>query len=371
MLTYLASTNWFLSIGITAFSACNHRRVSLSGRNSFSPFPLFETEQNVIDTTLSDVDISSDTDQVENQRKEELSSKPQWMKCINAVVPQNARALNEAVSIVANVTREQANALIEIGAVWAKMDLLSEDDVMNQYYDEGSSSASAKYADFPAGWGSGEDNEEEMSLDDYMEMQANLRYRRILTASTIEPGTDIRIYPHPRRFPSCYEFTDRSRLLYEDTTFIVVDKPPLLPTQPEPSNYEECCPGCVNTLMGPFRTIGGEEVARPLLCHRVDSCVGGCVVMSKDGNGQKVFSDLQVCLDFFLILIFFVAPRESVLLLLIRKRRKKKRIFSFIHVSISNNIFDTAMGTFINPSSKINAKIYNRGSVKLRSFILQ
>lgn len=74
----------------------------------------------------------------------------------------------------------------------------------------------------------------------------------------------------------------------------MVDKPPLLPTQPEPSNYEECCPGCVNLLMGPFETIVGESVARPLICHRVDSCVGGCLVLSKDGNGQKVFSDLQV-----------------------------------------------------------------------------
>lgn len=131
-------------------------------------------------------------------------------------------------------------------------------------------------------------------MDEYIERQMSLRYRRILTPSTIDPGTDIRIYPYPRRFPSCYEFSDPNRLLYEDTTFIVVDKPPMLPTQPEPSNYEECCPGCVNLLYGPFKTITGEDVNRPLICHRVDSCVGGCVVLSKDGNGQKVFSDLQV-----------------------------------------------------------------------------
>ena len=220
------------------------------------------------------------------------------MKCINSVVPPNIRALNEAVSIVANVSRSEANTLIEMGAVWAKMETLTDDDVLDQYY-QTDSSAAIKYADFAPGWGAGDyglgssDEEDEETLEEYVERQMSLRYRRILTPSTIEPGTDIRVYPHPRRFPSCYDFADPNRLLYEDTTFIVVDKPPMLPSQPEPSNYEECCPGCVNTLLGPFKTIAGEDVARPLICHRVDSCVGGCLVLSKDGNGQRVFSDLQ------------------------------------------------------------------------------
>jgi 23S rRNA-/tRNA-specific pseudouridylate synthase len=236
------------------------------------------------------------------------------MKCINAVVPPNIRILNEAVSILANVSREEATKLIEIGAVWAKMETLTDEVILDQYYDNGNSAA-IQYADLPSGWGAGDyglegsnndsDDDEDMSLDEYVERQENLRYKRILSPVTIDPGTDIRIYPHPRRFPSCYEFEDENRLLYEDTTFIVVDKPPMLPVQPEPSNYEECCPGCVNLLMGPFQTIGGEDVKRPLICHRVDSCVGGCLVLSKDGNGQRVFSQLQVSfLDgcfFFLI----------------------------------------------------------------------
>jgi 23S rRNA-/tRNA-specific pseudouridylate synthase len=227
--------------------------------------------------------------------------KPQWMKCINAVVPPNIRILNEAVSILANVSREEATKLIEIGAVWAKMETLTDEAILDQYYDNGNSAA-IQYADLPSGWGAGDyglegnndSDDEDMSLDEYVERQENLRYKRILSPVTIDPGTDIRIYPHPRRFPTCYEFEDENRLLYEDTTFIVVDKPPMLPVQPEPSNYEECCPGCVNLLMGPFQTIGGEDVKRPLICHRVDSCVGGCLVLSKDGNGQRVFSQLQV-----------------------------------------------------------------------------
>lgn len=250
------------------------------------------------ETLSSNKSRADELETIELPPKEYKREKPQWMKCINAVVPPKVRVLNEAVSILANVSREEATKLIEIGAVWAKMETLTDDDVIDQYYDSGSSSAAIKYGDLPSGWGAGEydglESDETMSFEEYLWKQENLRYRRILSPVTIEPGTDIRIYPHPRRFPACYDFADSSRLLYEDTTFVVVDKPPMLPSQPEPSNYEECCPGCVNLLMGPFMTVNGEEVTRPLICHRVDSCVGGCLVLSKDGNGQRVFSQLQV-----------------------------------------------------------------------------
>jgi 23S rRNA-/tRNA-specific pseudouridylate synthase len=187
------------------------------------------------------------------------------------------------------------------------MDVLTEEDIMDQYYTTGSSqsddgftvdgSGKVQYGDLPKGWGGSDhgfvrDSQEEEDLEDYIKRMASQRYRRILSQSVIETGTDIRIYPNPRRFPACYDM-DESRLLYQDTTFIVVDKPPMLPTQPDASNYRECCPGCVNDLLGPFETIDGDKVRRPLICHRVDQCVGGCVVLSKDGNGQKVFSRLQ------------------------------------------------------------------------------
>jgi 23S rRNA-/tRNA-specific pseudouridylate synthase len=86
---------------------------------------------------------------------------------------------------------------------------------------------------------------------------------------------------------------EKSSLLYQDTTFIIVDKPPMLPTQPDASNYSENCPGCAQEMLGPFQDIRGMTIRRPLICHRVDSVVGGCVVMSKDRNGQKVFQELQ------------------------------------------------------------------------------
>eukprot|EP00984_Skeletonema_dohrnii_P030249 scaffold21600_cov138-Skeletonema_dohrnii-CCMP3373.AAC.6 len=294
----IAKLLWFsnLTIAATAFTTPHNRRCT---RSVCNPLLHQSSDQEAVVTsssssTVDDADDVAAADDVTTSKRQ----KPLWMKCINAVVPSKVTALNEAVAMVANVSREEANNLIEMGAVWARMDMLTDDDVLDQYYGT-DYSAHMQYADFPSGWGSGndglnqEEEEEEESLDDYIERQMSLRYRRILTPSTITPGTDIRVYPHPRRFPSCYEFADQNRLLYEDTTFVVVDKPPMLPTQPEPSNYEECCPGCVNLLMGPFTTIEGQPVQRPLICHRVDSCVGGCVVLSKDGNGQKVFTELQ------------------------------------------------------------------------------
>ena len=221
------------------------------------------------------------------------------VRCIKGVASKTC-PLNQEVARIANISLQEANELIDIGAIWARIETLSEEDALSQYEQfglgGGTFATSAQYADLPRGWGEKEyaddNNDMDQDLDAYIEKMRNQRYRRILSPVLIEAGTDIRIYPNPRRFPACYELT-RDRLLYEDTTFIVVDKPPMLPSQPDTSNYFECCPGCVNELMGPFQTIDKQPVPRPLLCHRVDSCVGGCIVMSKDTTGQRVFSELQ------------------------------------------------------------------------------
>jgi 23S rRNA-/tRNA-specific pseudouridylate synthase len=145
--------------------------------------------------------------------------------------------LNEEVSRVANVSLEDANELIKIGAVWARMEPLTEQDLLSQYGDEFGgttvTSTSILYSDFPSSSIITSDEQQQQQvedLDDYVERMEAQRYRRILTPSVVEGGTDIRVYPQPRRFPSCYQLTEE-RLLYEDTTFIVVDKPPMLPTQ--------------------------------------------------------------------------------------------------------------------------------------------
>jgi 23S rRNA-/tRNA-specific pseudouridylate synthase len=256
------------------------------------------------------------------QPKEEEYKKPKWMNCINGVSHKTG-PLNEIVSKIANIPLSQSNNLIEIGAIWARMDAPSTDEILDQY--NGYTNVRVQYSDLQKGWknqnanddistfeqrkeqkqsnkqsGSGsstqkqktDQEQEEADLEAYIEAMENRRYTRIMKPSIIQQGTDIRIYPNPRRFKSCAEL-DKSKLLHEDTTFLIVDKPPMLPTQPDASNYMENCPGCVEMNIGPFKTIHGKDVERPLLCHRVDACVAGCVVLSKDENGQAVFTRFQ------------------------------------------------------------------------------
>ncbi|CAB9498590.1 RNA pseudouridine synthase 6, chloroplastic [Seminavis robusta] len=252
--------------------------------------------------TLSVASVPSDEPSVADPEERPSAQKNY---CITGVARRTG-PLNEAVAAVANISSlEYANDLIQIGAVWARMETLNEEDVLNQYYDDNfESNARALYADLNnRKQGTYEDKygnlrqDDEVDLDTYIEQMQQLRFRRVLTPVIIEAGTDLRIYPNPRRFPACKEFQPeqgrKSLLLYEDTTFLVVDKPPMLPTQPDASNYFDNCPGCTQTYLGPFQDIQGNTIARPLLCHRVDSCVGGCVVMSKDANGQKVFQEFQ------------------------------------------------------------------------------
>jgi hypothetical protein len=136
--------------------------------------------------------------------------------------------LNEEVSRLVNMSLEDASELIKFGAVWASMETLTEQDLLSQYDEDFGGTVTATsvlYSDF-----SSPNNKEEENLEEYVERMEAQRYRRILTPSMVEGGTDIRVYPQPRRFPSCYELT-KERLIYEDTTFIIVDKPPMLPTQ--------------------------------------------------------------------------------------------------------------------------------------------
>lgn len=259
-------------------------------------------------------------DEKEGQEKEESFSvkKKSNTYMITGISPSRETSLNEAVvSVIDNsnhdeaITLAEANQLISIGAVWAKMDILTEDDILAQYYGNGNEEL---YADLPKGlngdvYGSeyrdnnnnprntnNNENEEEDSsnreFETYVAQMEQQRYRRILTPTTVSPGTDLRIYTNPRRFDACYAI-ELKHLLYQDTTFLVLDKPPMLPTQPDASNYYENCPGCTQDILGPFYDINKQPIRRPLLCHRVDTVVGGCVVMSKDKNGQRVFQQYQ------------------------------------------------------------------------------
>lgn len=278
------------------------RIIKSSTPRSISTLPLTSSASSSQEESATEsIEISNDNN--DNEQEQQRQPRPEWMKCINGVAHKTG-SLNEIVSNLANVSLEKANELIAIGAVWAKIDAPTADDIMDQYNHKNVNNVKLQYADLPKGWknkdsnddsyyeGYDTNNAEELDLDAYIEAMESRRYNRIMIPSVVQQGTDLRVYPNPRRFPSCQEL-DKSRLLHEDTTFIIVDKPPMLPTQPDASNYHENCPGCVGLNLGPFTSINGKTVVRPLLCHRVDACVGGCVVLSKDENGQAVFTKLQ------------------------------------------------------------------------------
>ena len=268
--------------------------------------------------------VSTISDVIQWHAQADTSTAQRWQLCLNGVTTKTS-AMNEAVTILATqnnvtLTLDDANDLIDLGAVWARMDTITEEDVLSQYTNDNlygsdevgglasSSKAQLNYGALPKGWGSGDsvpsvhyDDSATSSnnLDAYVRELESTRYRRILSPCIIEQGVDIRVYPYPRRFTEAFQqlspdtSTSTSSLLYEDTTYLVVNKPPMLPTQPDASNYRECVPGAIQYNFPKLRTIQGYPVTRPLLCHRVDACVGGCVVLSKDTRGQQVFSRLQ------------------------------------------------------------------------------
>eukprot|EP00587_Corethron_hystrix_P006010 CAMPEP_0113308708 /NCGR_PEP_ID=MMETSP0010_2-20120614/7048_1 /TAXON_ID=216773 ORGANISM="Corethron hystrix, Strain 308" /NCGR_SAMPLE_ID=MMETSP0010_2 /ASSEMBLY_ACC=CAM_ASM_000155 /LENGTH=540 /DNA_ID=CAMNT_0000163823 /DNA_START=47 /DNA_END=1669 /DNA_ORIENTATION=+ /assembly_acc=CAM_ASM_000155 len=208
-------------------------------------------------------------------------------------------ALNEAVyrmSIAAghsNMTLEVASDLVRLGAVWWRtasdgegfvgggdgldlIALLQKIREADNFYD-GDYSNDFEDFDIPP-----------------VPPPSSGRYSRITSPSAVNAViTSLRIHASPRRFPSASNHT----ILHEDGSFVIADKPPMCPVQPDASNYLECTPGIIGEKYGPFQSTDefGEVVAvdRPLICHRVDSCVGGVVVLAKNRNAQGVFSRLQ------------------------------------------------------------------------------
>ena len=192
----------------------------------------------------------------------------------------------------------RANELIALGAVWILNDnnpdvttaaVMDMKNHHHHYDDDHDSSNNAPSSS----------DEYKYEYEYYNNKRVNYRnndsrYKRQMVPILVQRGIKIRCYPNAKRFNDACALITEDAKLYEDTTFIVVDKPPMLPTQPDASNYIECLPGCVSDNLGPFVNLEGEVIDRPLICHRVDSCVGGCVVLSKDRNGQRVFSALQV-----------------------------------------------------------------------------
>jgi hypothetical protein len=124
------------------------------------------------------------------------------------------------------------------------MDPPTEDDILDQYQYNGSSrsrsrssgssfgsgsgsgsessSAIMQFSDLKKGWKNQHNtndysllvteqnennaNNNDAELEAYIKSMESRRYNRIMEPSVLPQGTDVRIYPTPRRFPSCAEF---------------------------------------------------------------------------------------------------------------------------------------------------------------------
>ncbi|KAJ8600834.1 hypothetical protein CTAYLR_006424 [Chrysophaeum taylorii] len=105
------------------------------------------------------------------------------------------------------------------------------------------------------------------------------RWRRVWSTELPAEATALRVYPRPRRFEACYcDWSER--LCYVDSAYVVVDKPPMLPTQADNGNSVECVAACVSR----HSDLG---ILRP--AHRLDAVVGGCLVLARNRKALAAF----------------------------------------------------------------------------------
>lgn len=117
----------------------------------------------------------------------------------------------------------------------------------------------------------------------YREAHAWRRYWPTTTTLATGRATSLRVYPRPRRFSwACDSIEWKDRLLYVDGAFVVVDKPAMLPTQPDNANAVECLAACCSR--------GIPELGILRAAHRLDTVVSGCCVLARNLKALKSFA---------------------------------------------------------------------------------
>lgn len=97
----------------------------------------------------------------------------------------------------------------------------------------------------------------------------------------IRPGDYIRLHPTPKRFP-VGKYNWRNRILAEEEDYLIVDKPPGIPTHATLDNAEE------NLVVQMSRALG-----QPLwVTHRLDIPAQGLVCLAKTKTFQAWFNKM-------------------------------------------------------------------------------
>jgi 23S rRNA-/tRNA-specific pseudouridylate synthase len=111
-----------------------------------------------------------------------------------------------------------------------------------------------------------------------------LNWSRRIEDGMVRKGSLVRVYLNPRRFWSCY-IRWKDRILFQDDSFLVVDKPAWIPFQPTKENFRECVVNCASDAVEP-------NDGRPIKLfgiHRLDLSTSGVLVLGKTSTAASNF----------------------------------------------------------------------------------
>lgn len=117
------------------------------------------------------------------------------------------------------------------------------------------------------------------SLSAFGAIYINSERHLVPPQSPLPSGTLVRIHTKPRRYP--LERLNLGQVLYEETDFLVFNKPSGVPVHASVDNFHE-------NVLG-FLTRTGRQV---LTTHRLDVATSGLLVIAKTLEFQKYFNQL-------------------------------------------------------------------------------
>ncbi|KAJ1455750.1 pseudouridine synthase [Pelagophyceae sp. CCMP2097] len=119
--------------------------------------------------------------------------------------------------------------------------------------------------------------------------QSGGKWRRFNKAADSAPPEDCnvyRVYTRPKRFTEACAVDWAARQLYLDGAYCIVDKPAMLPSQPDNGNVRECVAECAGRGLGLLKPDGFAALRA---AHRLDATVGGCIVLARNQKAHKQF----------------------------------------------------------------------------------
>eukprot|EP00929_Paragymnodinium_shiwhaense_P096741 TRINITY_DN5843_c0_g1_i1.p1 TRINITY_DN5843_c0_g1~~TRINITY_DN5843_c0_g1_i1.p1 ORF type:complete len:902 (-),score=258.95 TRINITY_DN5843_c0_g1_i1:116-2821(-) len=157
----------------------------------------------------------------------------------------DGEACNGIVARELGISTEEASALIKLGAVW----------VWEKY------------------WANG--------------------WERMVKNEAIAWHQQLRVFPNPERYRTCYMEDWRERVKTVDSDFVVVDKPPLLPCFAKVSNGRESLGQCMREALH-VRKWGGynAEISDDFEpCNELDDEATGLVALSRHEKAKTFFTE--------------------------------------------------------------------------------